>query len=409
MRRLVLSKWCKRWFGGILTITISLFLSGCWDRHELQGRDFVLAVAIDKADEGLGPKQGKDVAQVETFVQPHGSKLYRLSFQILQLMSSSDREEAKKGKTSTYVISNTGESMLEMLRDMLGQTSQDLWFEHVQTIVISEAAARQGGLQPMIDFFRRSEEIRGRTKIVMTSGEARPLLEYKPPTGEPSGMFIANSLRLHKKNTNVPGWHTDMGNLSQSVDNKERVLIARIELVDNIVKMGGMAVFKEGKFIGYMDEYASKGGKFIGGIEKSAIITFECPEHPGKVLAFELFHHDTKLKPHVEGDTINYTLDIDMRGDIGEIQCGLQHDTMDGQEIHKLEQLVAEEVKRNILYTFHTYQNLKVDHSAFSKKLKAYEPLVWENVKDHWDDEVFPNTSLAVSVNVTIEKIGVHK
>jgi Ger(x)C family germination protein len=394
----------------MLIIMISLFLSGCWDRQELQERQIVLAVAIDTADEGLGPKQGKEVARVENFIQPHGSKLYRLSLQTLQLTPASNSGEGtQRGKTSTSVISTTGESMAEMIADILGQSSKALWFEQVQTIIISEAAAKQGGLQPIVDFYIRSQDVRWLTKIVITPGEARSLLEYKPPNGEPSGMFIANSLRMYGKSTHVAGWHTDLGDISTSKDNQRRVLMTRIELADNMVKLGGMALFKAGKFVGYVDEYATQGDKLLTGIEKSALITFECPEHPGKVLAFELFSDDTKLVPHVEGDAIYYTLDITMQGNIGEMQCGLQHGTIEEQDIHKIEHAVAEAVKKNILYSFHTFQSLKVDASILGPRLEAHDPLVWEKVKDHWDDEVFPNTSLIISVNVVIENLGEHK
>jgi len=389
-------------------IIIGLSISGCWDRLEMEDRRIVLAVAIDKADQGLEQEQRKRVSRVETFVQPHDSKRYRLSFQILNITPSKEGASGPRGEVGTYIVSNTGESIVEMIRDMLGQVDQSIWFEHVQTIIISEDVVRDGGLKPILDYFRRDREMRWLTKILITSGEARPLLEYQPPGGEPSGMFIANSLRLYRKNSHVPGWRTDVGNAARSIDNKSRVLMARIELVDDVVKLGGMGLFKKEKFIGYVDEYAVKGGKFIGGIEKSAIITVECPDHPSKIIAFELFRHETELTPHVEGENIYYTLDITMRGNLGEKQCRQQHNTMDDREIHKIEALVAQEVKRNIFYSMHTYQDLKVDASVLGPKLKAHEPLVWERVKEHWDDEVFPKVSLKVSVNVIIENIGGH-
>jgi len=403
-----LERW-YRLFGCILISIIGLLSSGCWDQHELENRRFVLAIAIDRADQGLGPEE-KEATRVETFVQPYGDKRYRLSFQILDITPAENIINGPKGKIATYVISNTGQSMFEMLRDMLGQSDRPFWFEHLQAIIISEAAARQaGGVQPMIDLFRRDPEMRWLTKTLITSGEARSLLEYQPPSGEPSGIFIASSLQLYKKNTHVPTWRTDIGDLTRSTDNNSRVLMARIELVDNIVKLGGMGLFKQGKFIGYVDEYATQGGKFILGIEKSAIITAQCPEHPGKILAFELFRHNTKLTPHLHGEKIYFTLDITMWGNLGETQCGRQHDTMDAGEIHKIETVVAEEVKENVLYSVHVNQELQVDAISFGAKLKAHEPLVWEKVKDRWDDEVFPTVSLLVSVNVTIENIGEHK
>jgi Ger(x)C family germination protein len=409
MGGLVRNKVFKRWVGCMFTLAISMCLSGCWDRHELQERDFVLAVAIDRADEGMVPGQGEKTAQVEEFVQPHGSKRYRLSLQILQLNPSNNSEGASKGSTSTSVISTIGESMLEMLWDLQGQSERELWFDHVQTIIISDAAVRQGGLGPMFDFYHRNGQIRWLTKVVITDGEARALLDYKPPSGESSGMFIANSLRMYEKNSHVHGWHTDLGDISTSRDNQRKVLIPRIELVDDVVKLGGMAIFKKEQFIDYVDEYVTQGFKLMNGIDKSSVITFECPKHSGKIVAFQMVTHDTKLTPHVDNGAIYFTLEIAMTGNLGEVQCGLQHDTVEAKEVGTLEALTAEAVKKNILYSFHTYQRLKVDASIFGQTLAAFDPLEWQKVKDRWDDEVFSNLSLIVSVNVSIESVGNHK
>lgn len=123
----------------MLIASISLVSATLLDRHELEERRLVLAIAIDRADRGLGPDQGSNVSQVETFVQPYGSKRYRLSFQVLNIVPSQGNVTSPQGQMGTYVASNTGESVFEMIRDMLGQVDQALWFEHVQTIIISEA------------------------------------------------------------------------------------------------------------------------------------------------------------------------------------------------------------------------------------------------------------------------------
>jgi len=397
----------KSCFGCILVLTVSLFISGCWDQKELQERHFVLAVGIDKADEGETMKE-KEKKQVENFVQPHGDKLYRLSFQILQLTPASG-EGTRKASTSTYVISSTGESMFEMLRDMLGQSSKGFWFEHVQAIVISEEAVKQGGLQPIIDLFRRDTEMRWLIKPLITSGNAKKILEFKPPSGEPGGVALARSLQLYKKNPHIPGWNSGLGETSQAIDNKRTIQICRVELEGDIVKLGGTALFKAGKFVGYIDEYATQGTAFFSASEKSSIITIECPDHPGKILVFELFRHETKLTPHINGEDIYFTLDIGMRGNLGESQCGNHFDPMDAEAIRRVEILVAEEVKHNILYAFHSYQSLQADPGDFAAKLKAHQPLVWEKVKEHWNEEIFPSISLMPSVNVVIENVGSHK
>jgi spore germination protein KC len=373
-------------------------ISGCWDMRELQDRNIVLAVAIDKAD---------DMKEVETFVQPHGSKRYRVSLQILKLAPGGEQKEESR----TFVKSNTGESIFEMVRDMLGQSSKSLWFEHIQVIIISDAVLKEVGLGELLDFFTRDAEMRSRIKVYVTSGKARPIIEFSPPSKEPGGVFLANISRLHLKNVHVAASRTDLGYTVQYFDNKSDVILPRIEMVDKVVKLGGSAVFKKDRFIGYADEYAVAGSKMMFGTEKSAVITIDSPKNPGHQIVFELFRHDTTLTPHVENGVIYFTNEISMYGNIGEIQGDInENDAMDPEYILTLEAAFAEEIKRNIYYTEKVLKKeMKVDPiGRFAGKLKAHEPETWEQVKDQWN-ELYPTIPLYVSVNVTIRNIGSHK
>jgi len=395
----------------MVLVCLCLLIAGCWDRRELQDRNFVLAVAVDTADAGdkpgLEPEQGEKVKKTETFLQPHGTKRYRLSLQVLKFTPGGGEKEESK----TYVISNTGESFFEMVRDMLGQSSKSLWFEHLQVIIISEAVLKQAGLNEILDFFKRDSEMRSRIKLYVTPGTARDLLEYNPPTKEAGGIYLADLIRLHTRNSHVAGSRTDLGYTVQYLDTRSNILLPRIEIADKVVKLGGSAVFKKDQFIGYVDEYAIAGLKFMYGTEQSAVIVIESPEKPGQIMTFELFRHDTRLIPHVEDGTIYFTLDINMYGNLDEIQGDIGgENTLDPQYLHKLEAAFAEEIKRNILYADNVFKKeLRVDCvSKFAGKMKAYEPDTWELVKDQWD-EIYPTIPLVISVNVSIQKIGSHK
>jgi len=385
----------KQVIGCIILIGVLMMTAGCWDRRELQERNFVLGVGIDMAD----------VKPIETFIQPHGTKRYRLSLQLLKLGGD------EKAKSKTYVISNTGESLFEMVRDMLGQSSKSLWFEHVQVIVISEAVLKQVGLGEILDFFKRDSEMRSRIHVYVTSGKARSLLEYTPPTKEAGAMYLVGIIHLHTRNIHVPGARTDFGYTIQRLDSNSDILLPRIELADKVVKIGGAAVFNKDEFIGYVDDYAIAGRKFVAGTEKSAIVTVPCPDDPNHQVVFELYRHDTRLRPHIDNDMIYFTLDINMYGNIGEHQGNIESDnTMDSQYVDKLQMAFAEEIKRTVLYSEQVFQKkMRVDSAGvFATKLRAHEPDIWAKVKNQWNT-IYPDIPLVISVNVSILNIGIHK
>lgn len=383
----------------LLSLISTIFLTGCWDRHEIQDRSFVLAVAIDLADHGL-----ENSTPLETFTEGSGRKPLRLSLQVLSL---APQKRGENTPSKTYVISNTGRSIHEMLRDANGQNSKPLWFEHIQSIIISEAAVRKFGLIPLIDLFRRDAEVRWRTKIYITPQDARPFLDFVPQTGEAGGIFISNISRSIK-NLHIAGSNTDLGATSVRLDNKVDIVLPVIEMSGKQVKVRSMAVFKKDKFVEYWDEYTIKGAKFLLGIEKAALIAFQCPIHPDETVVFEMFQQETAVTPQINGDQISFKINIAMRGNIGEISCSGDHDATDKAFMDKAEMLFAQEVQHNVEHALQVMQKAGIDDAGFAQKLKAYEPKTWEKVKDRWD-EVFPTIPIETTVRISIQNTGEHK
>lgn len=387
-------------------IMICMITTGCWDLKETQDRNFVLLAAIDDADIVKKSESEQEIAKTKTFVQNHGSKEYMLSLQILKLAKSETKGGGVQAE-KTFVISDTGKPMFEMVRDMLGQSSKSLYFEHLSAIVVSEAAVKKNGLRPILDFFRRDPEMRWRTAVFIVPGEARAIAQFNPPTGEVGGRYLDGLLKNHKKNIHVGGSKTDVGFITQAMDNNADFAIPRLNYIDNAPKLGGLALFKDNNLIGYADEYLTRGLKFIYGTEKSAVIPVVCPDHPDKEIVFELFKHDTKLRAQMEGDQIYCVLDITMYGNIGEINCIAKHDVNDSNFLHRIEQSVAQEVSQNVRDYWEFQQQLKVDIPNIKARFKGSHPIKWEEVKDRWD-EIYPTIPLVTSINVNIRGVGEH-
>ena len=391
----------------LFLIIYCLSLSGCWDRREIQERNFVLAAGIDLA-EPTGPDHTEGG---RTYAEPQDQKRYRLSLQVLKLGAGSGGkgggQSGSGGGRKTFVIANTGDSIFEMVRDMLGQSSRGLYFEHIQTIIVSQAVLEQSSLDQIIDFFRRDGEMRWRIRVYVTSGKAEPLLDFKPPSGEPGGVYLAGIARNQARDPHIGSARTDLGFLVQNMDNGADMVIPRLELENDVVKISGIALFKKDQFIGYQNEYWVKGMRFIRGNEKSALVTVPNPDNNGELSTFELFVHETKLSPHVKGDQVYFTLDINMEGNLAE-NIGATRSVLKPQTLRKIEALAAEEIKRNVLFSLRTAQELGVDYMYFKQKLRAYYPKTWEKLEADWD-QVLPNIPLVVSVNVRIREVGTHE
>lgn len=395
----------KKLIAAMMIAIIGLFSAGCWDLRELQNRNFVMAIGVDLAEKA-GTDDG-DKSRVESFTQATGDRRYRLSMQIYK--PAERRGKQRGGAGDTFVISNTGQSIFEMVRDISGQSSKSIYFEHIQAIVLSEAVVRQYGLMSVLDFFLRDPEMRTRIRVFITSGKAKDILEFKTPTGEPGGVFLNSMANNYPINIHLAGRLADLGEISETLDNKGDPVMARVELVDNVLKIGGMALFKYDQFVTTVDEYITKGNRFIVATEKKAQVTIPCPEHPEELVVFTLDLQSTKLVPRLDGDSLYFTLDIAMQGEVSEIgACKGTHDLMNTDYIERLEKLFADEVKANIYDSFKLCQHYGVDIYKLGLHVKAYQPKTWVKIKDRWDD-IYPTVPLIVSSKVTIQSIGEHK
>lgn len=387
-------------------VAACLLTAGCWDRVELQDRAFVLAVAVDVPEEGADKEPGK--ARVESYAHPAPADRYRLTFQVLRFGEARGGQDKPGGGSRTYLVTGRGPAMLDAVRDALGESSKGLWFENLQVLIFSQKAVERYGIAPIVDFFRRDAEMRGRAQIYVTPGEAAKLLKIAPPSGEPGGVFLASVARRQGKDIHLVTSRTDIGFTSQALDAGADMTFPVLEAAGETMKIKGAAVFKGNRFLGYIDEYTIRGIRIIRGVEKSASISFECPVHPGSAVTFELFRHQTALTPHVEGDRVWFTLSVAMRGNLDEVQCGHQHDTLATEYLDKAQKLAAAEVERNIRHSLAVAQRQGWELFYFQRSLQAFKHKDWARLKDRWE-EIYPTVPVEVKVRVSIINVGEHK
>lgn len=389
----------------VALITTCMFTSGCWDRTEIQDRGMVKALAVDVVEDD---NDSPATQQIENFAQPHGTKQFLLSVELVRL-GGGHQQGKGAAESNTFTVKSRGRSLSEMKRDMLGQISKILDFGHMDAIIFSEAVLRQEGLRPLIDSFLRDPSIRWRIRVYITPGTARSVLEYHTPTGETVGQFLAATATNQTLNAHMPVARTDLGYITVALDNGGDVILPRVEVAEKVLKIGGGAIFHKDKFAGYIDEVTVQGWRLASGLLKSAVITISCQDHPEKLIAFEITDFSSTLEPHVDGDQIYFTVDVKAIGNLAEFQCINEHGPVAAKDIPKLENQFAEEITNTISASLHTMQALNYDPSGgVAEQLKTRHRETWMKIKDRWP-EVYPTIPFYVTSRVTIQNIGEHR
>lgn len=77
------------------------------------------------------------------------------------------------------IVSSKGKTVFEAIRNMAAKSSHRIFWSHIKIILIGEQLARSNTLE-IFDFFTRNPELRLRTLVAVTPGEAKKVLEIEP-------------------------------------------------------------------------------------------------------------------------------------------------------------------------------------------------------------------------------------
>lgn len=144
----------------ILVIVLVFTLTGCWNAREINELALVLSVALDKNDDGF--KVTAQMAKPETYSKtPSGGG------------GGTEKEKP------FWIISGTGKTIFDAVRNMASISSRRIVWSHIKVIIIGEELAKND-IQEIFDFFSRNAELRFRTWIAVTPGEAGKILEIVP-------------------------------------------------------------------------------------------------------------------------------------------------------------------------------------------------------------------------------------
>lgn len=396
----------------IIILLASLLLSGCWDARDIEERGFVLGVAVDTyppiATGQEDPAEADEEKPLEVTPIDTGVPIYTYTVQLpIIRLARSPNQQGGGGDASTpktWEITETGNSIFEMSRNLTSRTNTTIYYEHLQVIVISEAVARQG-IHKVLDFFIRDPEMRSRTKVFITKGDAKAVLDVIPRIEDYSSIYLAKTTNNARLVAKLIHW-TDLGKAAQFLYEKNDFLLPYVQVSKDEVKNMGEAVFREDKMVGWLSGSDVEANKLIRNLYEGGVLTSTLlPDNKGYV-TLEITKAKTHITPVVTGDQITFQIDIDVVGNFVDATNFNEPGSFDQNDLDAAARAFEKSIKSQCELTLDKLKHeLKVDVSRFGKILEAEKPEVWEQIKDDWRD-VYPQTKAEISVKVSIKQMG---
>ena len=229
----------------VLILVLLLSLTACTEVLQMNQRLLVQGIGVDKAEEG-----------------------FKICMQILNLDQST--KENKTTPKEVQTVSAFGETVGDAVENIKNQTGKKPLFSQSLVLIIGKEAAK-AGVRSFIDFFIRHNEINPSVEVAVSEDKAENVLKAEFDEKIISAEEILSVLKSsHEYSSKLNFNFGNFINLLESYsDAATHYLKIQKDAKGSKISSGEIAVFREDKFEGTLDNNESKGYLILKGKAKS--------------------------------------------------------------------------------------------------------------------------------------------
>jgi spore germination protein KC len=371
----------------LLLCLTSIFLTGCWDRTEVNDLALILATGIDKGEK-------KNIELSAQIYIPGGSQGGQQSG-----MSSGS------SSSQSFVRSAEGETIADAMARLQEELTREVFWGQNEVLIIGEKLAK-AGISDEIDFWMRHSEPRIRADVFVSKGRSKNVLGAKPELERDAAKQLRKIVKTHI------GVQVTVKDLSQMLSGESAAAVlpwvedlppSLMDKKKEIPIINGAAIFKEGKMVGRLDDKETRGILWPRNEIKSGVITISFEDEDGYI-SLNLLRSHTELIPSIKNDT--WSMLIKTNADLEVVQNTTKLNLFNPKVIKKAEQKVADEIEQRERLAFSEVQEkLNTDIFGFADEFQRKYPQIWKQKKDEWN-EIFPQVAVSFGTKVKIKRTG---
>ncbi|WP_226666285.1 Ger(x)C family spore germination protein [Metabacillus litoralis] len=382
----------------VILVILVLFISGCWNRRELNELAISVGEGIDIDDEGK----------------------YQISTQIVIPGEIASKTSGAASGLPVRIFTTTEDTVFEAMRELTTKSPRPIYHSHLRVLVIGESLAKEG-IGEVLDMFSRDHEYRSDFYIVIAKNtSAENILSILTSIEKIPANNMVSSLETSEK-TWAPTAAITLDKLIQDlVTEGKNPVLTGIEVIGEpaagqtkknletikptaYLKYSGLAVFKSDKMLGWLDQDESKGYNFIMNNVKNTVTNVNCPKE-GK-FNYEIVKSKTEVTGKVENNTPKIEIQIKSEGNVGEVKCDI--DLTKQKTIEELEKSVEKDLMNLVEMTINNVQeDFSTDVFGFGDAIHRANAEEWENLKSNWNDKHFTDLEINVKADIKIRRLG---
>ncbi len=376
-----------------IIIVLAVLNCGCWDREEIEERGFILGLGLDLTNTEEG--NGFSVTQQEA--NPKN-------------IAGGEQSTGGTGEGAFYNITTfSKDSIYDAIIESNTRMSHKPYYAHLRAVVIGEKLARNG-IMDALDLIIRYRQIRDTVKIYVTPTEAKKVLEIKPRLEPVNALYITRLAELEEGSFDYSGAYINIGNVARKIHEGASFFIPRIDAGKNEVELVGAGLFKADKLVGWLTYPEINGILWVLNKVSKSLITVGTPfESSGRAVVYSTDNNITKTYIKLD-DNKKLTFYIKVRNEGRLVENQKQMPVIKKEYIEEIEKNVSRIISMRIRNSIRLLQEkYNADVVGISKDLHRRYPKYWNEVKDVWEEEVFPEVNINIEVQSFIRRIGVGR
>ncbi|MED4462369.1 Ger(x)C family spore germination protein [Metabacillus fastidiosus] len=377
-------------------IILLVLLTGCWNRRELNE----LAIAV-----GLGIDRQGDQYLVT-----------------VQIVNPGEIAAQKGGGRATPVLiyQETGDTVMEAFRRLTTVAPRKIYTAHLRMVVIGEKLAEEGFAETL-DLLSRAREMRTDYYIaVAKDSKAENVLKILTSLEDIPASQLFSALETSEKawaptasvtldelipNIVSKGKEASLTGIKIRGDVQEGETSENVKQIEAPTKLQyeGIAVFKNDRLIGWLDEEESKGLNYSLGKVKSTIVDITCPNE-GKI-GIEIIRTKADVKTKVKNGRLTGMIRVEAEGNIADVECE-KAELAKTETIREFEKKGEENIKVQIEAVINaSQQKYKADVIGFGEALQRSNPVYWKKNEKEWSEK-FTGIPIEIETDLKIRRVG---
>ena len=386
-------------FKKILPLIICcMVLSGCWDKVEIDRRNFISTIAIDPGEDISKEKELKKLNLVEPFAAI-GTKKLNVTYGFPD-MSTVGAE--KSGSAEEKYINTQAYSMEDAYSEAMAKSSRDIYLGHTKLLILSsDILKHKDTVKEIVDYLQRNPSINRMIQVVVSDGSAEGYMKFKPETENSTQYYISGLMDNSNRNSRIMSM--TLNDLLILLSENGNALLPMISL-DNEKKeivLSGAAIIKDYELKGQFTPIELLNIQLLSGKFKVGKKAIYMDGHP---IDYMIDGYHRKMSVVEQGNKLLINVDIELEGQIGGYYVGKK--LLGEGELEKIQKSFNKSISEDLQKDMElAIKEFEIDPFGTREYIEKFKPSLWNKIEKDWKTK-YKDASVNVTVDSKMRRIG---